>query len=108
MPLIRRLPKRGFNNAAFRDTIAIVNLDSLEKHFESGATVDEIALREAGLVRGKLDAIKLLGRGEITKSLLVEVDLASASAKEKLEKAGGSLKLRERQRKAPKEASAAE
>lgn len=108
MPLFRRLPKRGFNQAAFRDAIATVNLDTLEKHFEAGATVNEASLREAGIVRGKLDAIKLLGRGELTKTLSVEVDLASASAKEKLEKAGGSLILRERQRKAPKEAPVAE
>lgn len=96
MPLFRRLPKRGFNQAAFRDAIGTVNIDDLEKRFEAGASVNEAALREAGLVRGRLDAIKLLGRGEITKSLTVEVDLVTASAREKLEKAGGSLVLREK------------
>jgi large subunit ribosomal protein L15 len=98
MPLFRRLPKRGFNQAAFRDAIGTINLDDLEKRFEAGASVNEASLREAGLLRGRLDAIKLLGRGEITKRLTVEVDLASASAREKLEKAGGSLVIREKKR----------
>ncbi len=102
MPLFRRLPKRGFNQTSFRDVTGTVNLDDLEKKFEDGATVNEASLREAGLLRGKLDAIKLLGRGALTKKLAVEVDAASDSAKEKLEKAGGSLILREKPKKAPK------
>jgi large subunit ribosomal protein L15 len=96
MPLFRRLPKRGFNQTAFRDAIGTINLDDLEKRFEAGASVNEASLREAGLLRGRLDAVKLLGRGIITKSLTVEVDLASAAAREKLEKAGGSLVIREK------------
>src|SRR3984957_2080790 len=66
MPLIRRLPKRGFNNAAFKTTYALVNLGDLEQ-FEEGAHVTEQLLREKGLVNGKFDGVKILGRGELTK-----------------------------------------
>jgi large subunit ribosomal protein L15 len=106
MPIFRRLPKRGFNQAAFRDAIGTVNLDDLERVFAAGADVNEASLREAGLLRGKLDAVKLLGRGELTKKLAVEVDLASVSAREKVEKAGGSLTIRERRQPAAKEKTA--
>lgn len=95
MPLIRRLPKRGFNNTTFKPVFAVINLDTLEARFEAGATVNEPALRSLGLVHGRHDGIKLLARGEITKSLVVEVDKASAAAQAKLEKAGGKLQLRE-------------
>jgi large subunit ribosomal protein L15 len=93
MPLFRRLPKRGFNNAAFKKVFGVVNLDDLEKRFEGGVAIDEKLLRGAGLVRGKLDGIKILGRGEITKAFHVEADAISAAAKEKIEKAGGSVTL---------------
>lgn len=93
MPLIRRLPKRGFNNAAFTKNYGIVNLDTLDARFEDGAEVDEAALREAGLVRGRIDGIKILGRGEITKKLKVAAHKISDSAREKIEKAGGSVSL---------------
>ncbi len=93
MPLFRRLPKRGFNNAAFKTVFGIVNLDDLEKRFESGAAINEKLLRGAGLVRGKLDGIKVLGRGELTKAFHVEADAISASAKEKIEKLGGSVTM---------------
>ncbi len=94
MPLIRRLPKRGFNNTDFKPVYAVVNLDTLEERFEAGATINEAALRAIRLVHGRNDGIKLLARGEITKSFPVEVDKSSAAAREKLEKAGGSLVLR--------------
>ncbi len=94
MPLIRRLPKRGFNNADFKEAVGIVNLDDLEKCFEEGTVINEHLLREQGLIRGRLDAIKLLGRGEVTKRFTIEVDRVSASAKEKIEKSGGSLLIR--------------
>ncbi|MDB4765528.1 50S ribosomal protein L15, partial [Akkermansiaceae bacterium] len=93
MPLHRRLPKRGFSNLQFRDTVAIVNISQLETFFEDGAEVNEVSLRDAGLVKGQADKIKLLGQGDLTKKFKVTVDLASASAKEKIEKAGGSLEL---------------
>lgn len=94
MPLFRRLPKRGFSNDRFRKTIAAVNLDDLERLFPAGATVNEAALREAKLLRGQLDGVKLLGRGQLTKPLTIEVDFASASAREKVLAAGGQLTLR--------------
>ena len=93
MPLHRRLPKRGFSNFQFRDTVAIVNVSQLEHYFEAGAEVNEATLREVGLVKGQTDKVKVLGQGDLTKALKVTVDLASASAKEKIEKAGGSLEL---------------
>ena len=91
MPIFRRLPKRGFNNKDFKTFYGVVNLDSLEKLFAAGDTVTEDALRKLGLVNGRFDGIKILGRGEITKSLTVEVDEVSASAREKIEKAGGKV-----------------
>ncbi|OHE78111.1 MAG: 50S ribosomal protein L15 [Verrucomicrobia bacterium RIFCSPHIGHO2_12_FULL_41_10] len=93
MPLIRRLPKRGFNNTNFKPVFAVINLDTLEARFDSGATINESSLRDLGLVRGSFDGIKLLARGEITKSFTVEVHKSSLAAREKLEKVGGSLLL---------------
>jgi large subunit ribosomal protein L15 len=95
MPLIRRLPKRGFNNAAFRNHYAIVNINQLNA-FESGAVIDEQVLRESNLVRGHFAGIKILGDGELKHGLKVEVDKVSATAREKIEKAGGTVTLRER------------
>jgi large subunit ribosomal protein L15 len=92
MPLIRRIPKRGFNNTAFKVTYAPVNLGELEKLNVSG-TIDEKALREAGLVNGRWDGVKILGDGELKKKLSLKVDAISASAREKIEKAGGSIEL---------------
>ena len=91
MPLHRRLPKKGFNNARFQSTIAIVNLSQLEAFFEAGATVTENELRAAGLVKGCCDAVKLLGNGNLSKALNVTVDFASASVAAKIEAAGGTL-----------------
>jgi large subunit ribosomal protein L15 len=91
MPLHRRLPKKGFNNTAFRDKVAVVNVAQLNAKFEDGASVTEAALREAGLVSGRYDAIKVLGNGDLERKLTVSVDAVSASAKEKIEKAGGSV-----------------
>ena len=94
MPLIRRLPKRGFNNAAFHKHYAIVNLDALNE-FKAGATVNEQALRESKLIRGDFVGIKILGDGELKHGLKIEADKVSASAREKIEKAGGTVTLRE-------------
>lgn len=93
MPLIRRLPKRGFNNAAFRRHYAIVNLDDLNE-FKAGATVNEQLLRKSNLVRGHFVGIKILGGGELKHGLTVEADKVSAAAREKIEKAGGTITLR--------------
>jgi large subunit ribosomal protein L15 len=93
MPLIRRLPKRGFNNAAFKTNYAIVNLTNLNR-FDDGATVDEATLLEAKLIRGKYDGVKILGTGDISKKLTITADKVSASAREKIEKAGGTISLK--------------
>jgi large subunit ribosomal protein L15 len=96
MPLIRRLPKRGFNNAAFHKTYAVVNLADLNR-FEAGTTVNEESLRAAKLVRGDIAGIKLLGDGELKHALKIEVDKVSAGAREKIGQAGGSVELRRKQ-----------
>jgi large subunit ribosomal protein L15 len=94
MPLIRRLPKRGFNNAAFHKTYAVVNLSDLNE-FKAGTAVNEELLRKSRLVRGDFAGIKVLGVGELKHALTVEVDKISASARDKIEKAGGAVALRE-------------
>jgi large subunit ribosomal protein L15 len=94
MPLIRRLPKRGFNNAAFHKNYAVVNLRDLGA-FEAGTVVNEQLLRESNLVRGHFAGIKVLGDGEVKHDLKVQVDKISATAREKIEKAGGTVTLRE-------------
>jgi large subunit ribosomal protein L15 len=94
MPLIRRLPKRGFNNAAFHKTYAVVNLDSLN-NFKAGTTVNEQLLRESKLIRGNFVGIKILGDGELKHGLTIEADKFSESARAKIEKAGGSATVRE-------------
>jgi large subunit ribosomal protein L15 len=110
MPLIRRLPKRGFNNAAFHKHYAIVNLDDLSA-FKAGTAVNEQLLRESKLIRGNFVGIKILGDGELKHGLKVEADKVSAAAREKIEKAGGTITLREKaarpQTAAAREGSAA-
>src|ERR1700755_3554243 len=94
MPLIRRLPKRGFNNAAFHKDYAVVNLSDLNE-FKAGSTVNEQSLREAKLIRGHYAGIKILGDGELKHALKIEVDKVSAGAREKIDKAGGTIELRQ-------------
>ena len=103
MPLIRRLPKRGFNNAAFHKNYAVVNLSDLAS-FKEGTVVNEQLLRESKLVRGHGAGLKLLGDGELKHALTIEVDKVSASAREKIEKVGGSVTLREKPIQGPREA----
>ena len=89
-PLIRRVPKRGFFNGAFKKDFAIVNLAALEACFDAGATIDEEALRARGLVKGRHDdGVKILGDGTLTKALTVHATKFSGSAAEKLASAGG-------------------
>jgi large subunit ribosomal protein L15 len=90
MPLIRRLPKRGFNNAAFHKRYAIVNLSDLA-NFKSGAVVNAESLRAAKLIRGDFHGIKILGDGEIKHGLTIQAEKVSAGAREKIEKAGGTI-----------------
>jgi large subunit ribosomal protein L15 len=90
MPLVRRVPKRGFANGAFRKDYAIVNLSALEACYPAGATVDEEALRTRGLVKGRHDdGVKILGDGALTKPLTVHAAKFSASAAAKIAAAGG-------------------
>jgi large subunit ribosomal protein L15 len=93
MPLIRRIPKRGFNNEQFKTKFAVVNLDALNA-FDDGATVDEQVLLTAGLIRRPYEQVKILGSGELTKKLSITANKASESAKAAIEKAGGSLTLK--------------
>lgn len=97
MPLIRRLPKRGFNNAAFHKHYAVVNLSDLNA-FEAGTVINEELLRESNLIRGHFAGIKILGDGELKHGLEVQVDKISATAREKIEKAGGTVTLRDARR----------
>jgi large subunit ribosomal protein L15 len=106
MPLIRRLPKRGFNNAAFRKRYAVVNLSDLNA-FEAGTVINEELLRESNLVRGHFAGIKILGDGELKHELKVQVDKISTTAREKIEKAGGTVTLREGRRTEKSEADVA-
>ena len=90
MPLYRRLAQRGFSNYPFKQEWQIINLSEIEKRFEAGDTVDLASLRKKGLVKGD-DPVKILGNGDITRKLSFKVDGVSASAKEKIEKAGGDV-----------------
>lgn len=90
MPLVRRVPKRGFNNR-WADSVAIVNVGDLEKRFKVGEEVNAESLKVRNLVKGQYDVLKVLGNGELTKSLKISAHQFSASAKEKIEKAGGQI-----------------
>jgi large subunit ribosomal protein L15 len=91
MPLHRRLPKRGFTNI-FKKNVAVINIRDLAK-FDKGSVVDIDALVRAGLVKGKRDAVKLLGQGDISYSLDIKVNQISKSAREKIEAAGGKVEV---------------
>ncbi len=98
MPLQRRLPKRGFNNI-FRVQVDSVNLDVLDSVFEAG-DVDPAQMRSLGVVPRKAAIIKVLGRGEVTKALNVAAHRFSKTAREKIEAAGGTVRVLE-EREAP-------
>ena len=91
MPMTRRIPKRGFNNI-FAVKAATVNVSDLER-FNDGVVVDAELLKASGLVKKTANGIKVLGNGELTKNLTVKVNAFSASAKEKIEKAGGKAEV---------------
>ncbi len=91
-PLYRRLPKRGFNNARFKTKVAVVNLGDLNG-FSDGENVKIESLIAKGLVNGRFDSIKILGTGDLKKKLTVQAHLFSASAKAKIESAGGKVEL---------------
>ena len=92
MPLYRRIPKRGFTCPSSKEIVAI-NLGVLNDKFEDGAVVDVNALIETGIVKNPKDGVKILGNGEITKKLTVKANAFSASAKEKIEAAGGTAEV---------------
>lgn len=88
MPLVRRVPKRGFNNP-FALTIAEVNVQDLENLFEAGAEITPETLKERGLLKGRYDELKILGNGDLTKKFKVSAHRFSKSAEEKIRQAGG-------------------
>ena len=92
LPIYRKLPKRGFNNYKFAKNYAIVNVSDLNM-FNDGDTVNLAVLMEAGVIRKPLCGLKVLGNGELTKKITVEAAIFSASAKEKIEAAGGKTEV---------------
>ena len=95
MPLYRRIAVRGFSNARFRTEYYAINLDRIEKAYNDGETVSLDTIREKGLVKGKGRNIKILGSGDLTKKLTFEIEKISASAAEKIKKAGGTITTKE-------------
>lgn len=91
MPLFRQLPHRGFNNKRFQTDHEIVNLSSLEK--AEGAEFDHASLAKAGIVRGNAKLLKVLGNGEISKAITIKANKVSASARQKIEAAGGKVEI---------------
>ena len=93
MPLIRRVPKRGFNNKTFADVVVGVNVTDLEHCFDTGEKVTPETLRAKGIVKKSYDQIKILGNGELKKSLNVSAHAFSAEAQKKIEAAGGKVSV---------------
>ena len=91
MPYVQRFPKRGFTNARFRKLFHVVNIKVIEERFENGAQVDAASLAEAGIIRDAKRPVKVLGEGELTKKLNVTAAKFSASARSKIESAGGTV-----------------
>ena len=112
MPMVRRIPKRGFTNS-FADKVAVLNVSDLEKTFADGTEVTLEAIKASPLMNHRYDVLKILGNGEITKKLKVSAHRFSKSAIEKIEKAGGEVIVIpgrtpvEEKKKAAKEAKAA-
>src|SRR5262245_8905684 len=106
LPLIRRIPKRGFNNARHAIRYLPVNVDALNR-FEDGANVDEAAIRAAGLANGRSSGIKILGSGELTRKLTVSAHAFSASAKARIEAKGGTCQILAPKPPAPRKEAAA-
>jgi large subunit ribosomal protein L15 len=93
MPLFRRIPKRGFSHATWDRRYHVVNVGDLDKAFDDGATVDQEALRTAGLANGPADGVRILGNGELTKRLVVRAHHFSRSATEKITAKGGTTEV---------------
>ncbi len=90
MPLVRRIPKRGFNNR-WAETVVAVNLSVLERNFQTGEEVSPESLQNKNILRGEYDYLKVLGDGDLTKNLRIIAHKFSKSAVEKIEKAGGQV-----------------
>ena len=93
MPTFRRMPKRGFSNARFTTRYSIVNVESLESRFTPGAHVTPQAMLEAGLISSLRIPVKVLGDGALTKKLIVDATKFSKSAQEKIQAAGGEVRM---------------
>lgn len=92
LPLFRRLPKRGFSNAMFKTTYAVLNLSDLNK-FEENTTVTPELLKEMGILKNQLDGVKILGNGTLEKKLIVKANQFSKKAQEEIEKLGGKAEV---------------
>ena len=92
-PLYRRLPKRGFNNARYREEFATINLSDLNKHFNDGDVVSPELLKEKGIIKKQLCGVKVLGNGELEKKLTIKANRFSTAAVTKIESAGGKAEV---------------
>lgn len=92
-PLYRRIPKRGFNNAAFRTEFATINLSDLNNYFNDGDTVTPEILKERGIIKKQLAGVKVLANGELTKKITIKAQRFSSTAVTKIEKAGGKAEV---------------
>ena len=92
IPMIRRIPKRGFRHTAFRVSVRVINVGDIEKRFTAQASVSPESLKALGLFN-KGERLKVLGNGELTKPLTVKAHAFSASAQEKIKKAGGQIEV---------------
>ena len=93
MQLFRRIPKRGFSNATWARKYLVVNVGDLDSAFQDGATIDQAALRKAGLANGAADGVRILGTGDVTKKLVVKAHHFSKSAAEKIAAKGGTAEV---------------
>jgi large subunit ribosomal protein L15 len=91
MPLIRRLPKKGFNNIRFRKEYAILNVSDLERSFAEGEEISPESAKARGIMKKRETLLKILGKGDIARAITVHAHRVSATAKEKIEKAGGTV-----------------
>ena len=92
-PLYRRLPKRGFNNARYREEFATINLSDLNKYFNDGDVVSPEVLKERGIIKKQLCGVKVLGNGELEKKLTIKANRFSTAAVTKIESAGGKAEV---------------
>ena len=92
MPFFRRIPKRGFTNAMFKKHFDVINIKALEDRFNEGDTITNETLVKVGLIKNTKNMVKILGEGELSKKLTIDVAAVSKSAQTKIESAGGSVK----------------